>query len=671
MEIEIVTIKNTPVFSSPDNSPHWARVYGATFDKSEQRWLFPAFPPFIDNVLHDMQKVHKEIPLSEKAQAWVKEVGTYDSWRVIAENLSLPTRSYEHQLQGLAELLYNYRWILQWEMGTGKSKVVIDAINYLKCKTLILCPLIAQDNWEAEIKEHAGGELSTLILKGASREKKIALLDEYKNYDVLVTTFDTAKIHGTPRIFPKTVQTFQKAMRYPSSALTKILKRINNEKTQVQLAKDWINGKRPREIKEEIHEITGGKPQWLFDLPYDTITADESHRIARIQSMRTKICLQLSQKASRRWELSGTLTQGDPRHLFPQLKFLAPYLIPETWEKFDKTFLVKSPYNEHIVTGYRNLHILNARVDAISSEKKLEECVDLPERRFETLYFNLSPAQKRDYNTVVSTAKLEYGDGDPLEIANGAIKISKLLQICSGFVYVPQESSICDTCEHVRSCVTLAIRPGSSRCEKGPDAAGTERISLRYPDNPKLLVLKDKLEDLLISSKTIIWASFAQELDDIEELLIRQKWGYVRVDGSTTKHIKRLADKFETDDNCKVYLAQISTGIAITLNAAKYAIYYSRDWSLENRKQSLFRNFRIGQGKKTIVLDLCGRMSIEIQQLVALQSKADISKLLTSQLSCALCNQYRKCVDANISPWTTHCVLSTNMDKKIAKARTI
>jgi len=670
MEIEFILINKTPVFVSPNDSPHWSRVYGATFDKKGKRWLFPAFQPFMEKVLYDFVNVYNEIPLNEKAQKWVEDVGTYASWRERVDNLTLYTSSYDHQLQGTAELLFNHRWILQWEMGTGKSKVVIDAINYLKTKTLVLCPLIAQDNWEAEVEKHTGGELSTLVLKG-SRQRKIKLLNEFKNHDVLVATFDTARVHGTPHLFPKTMKVFQQAYRVPHTAFKKILKSINDEKIQAQLAHDWIKGKPPREVRDEIQHHIQGRPQWIFNLPYENIVADESHRIARIQSMRTKVCLQLSQKASRRWALSGTLTQGDPRHLYPQLKFLAPYIIPEDWKKFSDTFLVKSPRNDKIVIGYKNLHILNGRVESISSEKKLEECVELPERRFETVYFNLSGAQKKDYNNVVSTSTIECGGSDPLEIANGAIKISKLLQLCSGFVYVPVDDDTCDTCKHLRECVGLSIKAGSPRCKKTSAKVARDRISLKYPDNPKLNTLKELLQDSLNSSKVIIWASFEQELDDISALLEKQNYGYVRVDGSTTKYIKALADKFETDDSCQVYLAQISTGIAITLNAAKYTIYYSRDWSLENRKQSLFRNFRIGQDKKTIVYDLCARGSIESQQLAALQSKADTSKLLTSQLACALCNQYRKCLDENISPWTTHCVLSTNVSKKIARARTI
>jgi SNF2 family DNA or RNA helicase len=179
------------------------------------------------------------------------------------------------------------------------------------------------------------------------------------------------------------------------------------------------------------------------------------------------------------------------------------------------------------------------------------------------------------------------------------------------------------------------------------------------------------LKDLAHSSKVIIWACLEQELDSLEEMLVKDSWGYVRVDGNTTHRIKEMEENFNTNPDCRVYLAQISTGIAITLNAAKHTIYYSRDWSLENRQQSLFRNFRIGQTKKTVVYDICARGSLEVQQLNALQRKTDVSKLLTDHVDCALCNQYVECLKENITPWTAKCVLSTGVKKQIARARTL
>lgn len=671
MEIQLTRINDTPVFSVPGDDPHWNRVYGSTFDKRNTRWLFPAFPPFIDNVLQDFANVHSDIPLSSAAKNWVNDVGTLESWKAIADELNLPTKSYEHQLEGLAQVLHNYRWILNWEMGTGKSKVIIDALNYLKTPTLILCPRIAVDNWAKEIEVHSGGALTSIVVKGATRASKLKVLQSYENQDAVITTFDTARIYGTPQLLPKTVKVFGKYRIPPTPTLKKILRKINDSAVQERMAREWFQGRKLKDLDEEVNELVQGKRQWLWDLPYTMLVADESHRIKRIQSSTTKICLQLAQKAARRYALSGTLAQGDPRDLFPQLNFLGRYLIPENWREFCAKYLVYSPHNDKIVTGYKNLHVLNGRVERVSSVRKLTDCVDLPERTFETVYFSLSPAQKKDYNTIIETNRITRPDGTLMELANGAVKIGKLLQLCSGFLYIPEETKACDTCTRVMDCVQRNIKPGTPRCTN-PEADGFKPRSAKcYPQNPKLETLREMLKDLAASSKVIVWACLEQELDSIEEMLNKENWGYVRVDGETTHLIKHMEEKFATQDSCRVYLAQISTGIAITLNAATHTIYYSRDWSLENRQQSLFRNFRIGQKKKTIVYDLCARGSLEVQQLNALQRKSDVSKLLTDHVDCALCNRFVACTENNIAPWTERCVLSTGVAKKIARARTL
>jgi len=671
MEIELTRIRNTPVFSVLGSDPHWSRVYGATYDKQFARWLFPAFPPFIDNVLQDLSNVHADVPLSTEATQWVKELGDLDFWMKMVDGLNLPTKSYKHQSEGLAQLLYNYRWILNWEMGTGKSKVVIDALNYLKSTALILCPLIAADNWAKEIEQHSDGALTSTVIKGATRTKKLKLLQEYDEQNVIITTFETARVYGTPQLLPKTLKVFQRYRIPPNTTLKNILRTVNDTDVQARLATEWFQGRKLKELRDEVEELTRGKRQWLFELPYDTIVADESHRIKRIQSSTTKICLQLAQKATRRYALSGTLAQGDPRDLFPQLTFLAKYLVPENWKSFCTKYLVYSKYNDKIVTGYQNLHVLNARVDRVSSVRKLTECVDLPERKFETVYFTLSPAQRKDYNDIVETNKIKKPDGTMLELANGAVKIGKLLQLCSGFLYVPETTDVCDTCPRMITCVSESIQPGTPRCTNAAAAGFKARSALRYSQNPKLETIREMLKDLASSSKVIIWACLEQELDSLEEMLNKDSWGHVRVDGKTTHRIKEMEKKFNTDPQCRVYLAQISTGIAITLNAARHTIYYSRDWSLENRQQSLFRNFRIGQVKKTMVYDLCASGSLEVQQLSALQRKDNVSKLLTDHVDCALCNKYVYCTENNIAPWSTNCVLSTGVTKKIARARTL
>jgi len=674
MKIGLDFINHTPVFQMNDPTcfdSRWSRVYGATEDIKNERYLFPAFPPFIENVLHDLTKVHKSITLTENAQNWVNSLKSHSELLAQAQQRNFVTPSFSHQLEGYAEVVQNYRWILNWEMGTGKSKVIIDAIPEFEGKVLILCPRIATHNWVKEIKLHSGGLLSATRLTG-SRASKLKQLAESKDYDVLISSYDTARIYGIPKLFPKVIEFLRQYNRVPNPKFIKILKSINDEKEQIHCVQEWVaNRATPQEIAKYLQSKIRGEPQWLSDFPYITIVGDESHKVKRIQSARTKVCLQLSRKATRRYLLTGTLSQGDPRDLYPQLKFLAPYVTPENFTTFKSTFLVMSPHNDHIVVGFKNLHVLNKRVAEISSQKKLEECVDLPERRFESIEFELSPAQRRDYNYVVKEWAIERPDAPALEIQNGAIRVNKLLQLCSGFIYVPQDTGICNTCDKVEYCVSRRIQPGNSQCDLRHLIDKTAKEELRYSPNPKLQALESLLEGIVPSAKSIVWANYTAELDDIETLFKKNNWGYVRVDGSTTHKIKQMEERFQKDGQCRLYLGQISTGIAITLTAAKYTIYYSRSWKADDRDQSLGRAFRIGQNQKTVVYDICAAKTLEIQQLIALKNKKDVSQLLTEKINCTLCREYCRCVEDGTNPWSDTCVLSTKASRKIASVRTV
>src|SRR5690606_33504720 len=114
-------------------------------------------------------------------------------------------------------------------------------------------------------------------------------------------------------------------------------------------------------------------PAWLAHLPYKNIIADESPRIKHVQRRRTAYGLQLSARAQRRYLLTGTMSDGDPRSVYPQLQFLAPYLMPEDWTTFCKKYLVMAPHTKHVVVQYKNVDIINQRVSSVSSVKLLDE----------------------------------------------------------------------------------------------------------------------------------------------------------------------------------------------------------------------------------------------------------------------------------------------------------
>ena len=668
MEIAFDLLNKVPIFVSPDASAMWNRVFGATYNPKREKWLFPAFPPFKERVLHDLNKVHKAVCFSDDAQSWINANMSLEASEELVASLTLPVNNYEHQDHGLARVLYNHRYILQWGMGTGKTKVILDAVRILRCKTVVLCPLVAAENWISEGAKLTP-DLKIRAMTG-SRKKKLTFLQEADGADILVIPYDTAKLYGLPTLSAGATKAFNARLIHPTPTLKKAIARVNNPDTQLRLALEAANGRKTRDINLETLELTKDAPQWLTDIEYEMIVADESHRIKRIQSARTKACLKLATRAARRYLLSGTLDLGDPRNLYPQFKFLAKYLMPDDWRTFCGKYVEMAPWNKHIVKGFKNVHVLNKKLSEVSDKRTLDDCVDMPERIFKDIFFDLSPGQQRVYNDLVLGGFIERPDQEPYEVPNGAVKVNKLLQVSSGFVYVPKDTTVCDTCVHVQKCVEDSIVPGSSRCVVDVDI---ERETLRFADNPKLKILADLLEDIQSDQvpKVIVWAEYHEEMDAIERLLIKQKIGYVRVDGKTSKHIVKFGRRFQEDPECTVYLGQIKTGISVTLTEAAHMIYYARNWYLDDWLQSLDRNYRLGQTKRMVVYRLCARGTVEEQQIKALDMRQDISATLTKRVDCLTCSQYETCVEKEISPWTNDCILDRKMKRHITKVKPI
>jgi len=675
MKIELEYINKLPVFITKNPKTLGSKIFGASLDKSKEFWRYPAFPPFLDRVLHDLEEVYKHLDFSPEAQNYLDNQHTEEEWFDYARNVTLPGsyKSYQHQSEGLGRLLCNYRYILQWEMGTGKTKPVIDLAYLLRKKVLVLCPPVAIGTWLKEVEKHTDSTLSAVGMTG-TRKRKLKILNNCAQKDFLIVSYDTARRYGIPTVFGQARKlVLEKKQREEPISLTRALRMVNDPKKQTQLMDDWIKGREVKDIKEEVKDLTRDSYQWISQLTeFSIIVADESHRIKTIESQRTKVCMRLAAKFSRRYLLSGTLSLGDPRDLYPQLKFLAPYILPTQYDKFCRKHIAYAHQNKPIVVGYKKLDELNRLVSWVSDQKKLADCVDLPERTFVPLYFDLTQKQRKDYNEAITDMSITRYLHDPLEIQNNAICLSKLLQICSGFYYDTHKlTDICDDCPYLRQCIARGTQPGSSKCVYNKTQLTQQsREIVRYSPNPKLEFLNEFLDNLLNApnNKVIIWANFIAELDDIEKILQAKKLKYVRADGTNTSQMYLMESTFQTDPSCRIFLGQVSVGISITLTAAKYTIYYSRNWSLENWLQSQNRNYRIGQEEKTVVYILCGRHTVEIQQLSALRSKKDIASTLTQHINCLICSRYSKCLKEGIEPWSDDCILQKNVIKQPTRA---
>jgi len=564
------------------------KVFGATVDKQNGVILYPAFFPSGEECIRELCSPKFGLQLSDAAKqhmTFLSKVRTAHKNLVLPEDFTFVTPPYQHQIEGLVHIFYMYRAALFHEPGLGKTKVVIDLVRLLHKLNqtqvvLVLGPLVVIRNWGDQIDLHSGKQLRWGAVLGTPEDKvKVIQKAIDGELDILLVTYNAAKTYF----------------------------------------------------------------EYLNKVDYRTIVADESHYIKSWVSDRTQAAVSLSEKANRRIIMTGTPTLGNPLDLYGQFRFLGQFYMPEGYTKFKNSFVEYATTSRYLIKGYKNLPKLNKRVLPISHQRTKEQCLDLPNRIFINVLFDLTREQIVAYNELVDTFGLTLDSLQGLlmnlsvapptyEVPHIAVLLNKLSQIRSGFFIVNLDKlvEICDGCIHLNTCITDKIQPYTDRCKvakKLPEAQ-TLTTSVMYYDNAAKAALLELLYTLL-PFKCIIWCRFIHELNDIEQSLTDEKIKFIRVDGSVGSNIKERVDQFNDDIDTKVYLAQISTGVGVTLNAAKYMIFYNLDYSLGSYKQALDRNYRIGQTHDgVIVYHLLARKTIDSLILSLLQDKIDINNAL-------------------------------------------
>jgi len=490
----------TPVFLISGQSREFSRPFGATWDTDRHLWMYPAYYPVAKTVLADFKALdsHINLEFSDTASEYIRELEKTES-RYTANELpagfEFVTPPYAHQIQGLCHVFYMPRAALFYAPGLGKSKIAVDWMRLLrflgdKGLTIVMGPVVTVRNWGKEIDRHSGGQLKWGAVLGTKVQKtKIIERAAAGEFDALLVTYDTAK-------------------------------------NFIELL-----------VKE---------------VPYTRIVADEAHGIKSYEAARTKAAHELGQKATRKVIMTGTPTLGSPLDLYGQYKFLGEYFMPENYFHFKQKFLVASPYNKHVITGYKNLDVLNKRTQLLSLRKTKEECLDLPPQTFVDVEYELSRHQVVIYNQLVEQMGLDLelliaqlggvvSDALPSEtkLPHAAALLNKLMQVASGFLIKNhQVSNLCDVaevggCRHVVNCVAGGIEPYTKRCLVAPDKIPDTVTA--FEDNPKMDALEEILSSVLEdrANKIIIWCYYKAELDMVSARLEALKLSYVKVDGST------------------------------------------------------------------------------------------------------------------------------------------
>ena len=361
--------------------------------------------------------------------------------------------------------------------------------------------------------------------------------------------------------------------------------------------------KRKEKLKSLCHKkglkvaIINYEATWRMEKELNTykpnlIICDESQKIKNASASQSRTMHRLGSKASYKIILTGTPVQNSPMDVFSQWKFLDPKLFGVSFYAFKNRYAVMGGYYNHQIVRYKNMDELTSKAHSVAYRITKEEALDLPDQIFLNRYCELESSARKVYDTVVKESYAELMDGE-ITATNILTKLIRLSQISGG---------------HVKD-----------------DEGRIQVIS-----KSKLNELKDIMEEVIIDNKKklVVFARFIPEIESIMELAIEMGIKYSYITGEIkTEDRGEMRDRFQNDENIKLFIAQIQTaGLGITLTAADTAVFYSLDFNYANYSQAIARTHRIGQKNTCTYINLVAKDTVDEKIIKALENKESIAK---------------------------------------------
>ena len=303
------------------------------------------------------------------------------------------TKPYEHQLEALKRSWNKKEFAYFMEMGTGKSKVLIDNIAILYDRgginaAIIVAPKGVYRNWsEKEIPVHMPDHVETQIAVWNPAPNK-------KQKKELIDLFD------------------------PSPELKILVINIDafSTKKGVTFVEKFILG----------HNVV--------------MAVDESTTIKNPKAQRTKSLLKLSINCKYKRILTGFPVTQSPLDLYSQCAFLSNDLLGYTsfysfQNRYAKLFNRKMGQRSfRQVVGYQNLEELTEKLTSFSYRVLKKECLDLPDKIYQRREVSLTPEQMRIYKQLKDYAVAQLESKELVSVTTILTQILRLHQVVCGFV---------------------------------------------------------------------------------------------------------------------------------------------------------------------------------------------------------------------------------------------
>lgn len=383
-------------------SPLW----GAEWDPRRLVWKFPNTPWSVAHLMATLEEKTHSIgdklavdPLVTNTE--LQAVSIENQTKEILARSSSPIKvagsrftPWMHQYIGTRLVVALEAVYLAWEMGTGKTKALIDAILDLAhvaatgdpgfFPALLICPATVVEVWDREVPKHADCEYAISASRNKQVKKRVADAEAaWKNGErhklptFIVTNYESFMLDGSPFL------------------------------------------------------------EWAAEKWWGLLGLDEAHRLANPGAKTTRaITNKIAPKARKRVCLSGTPMRNDPLDLFSQCRILDPGIFGTTKTKFLDRYAILDFFGA--VVGINHKEELADRFSLVAHRVDKRKVLDLPPVVVTSRRFTLSDSAQAIYDELEKEMTVKVGSGE-ITAANAIVVLLRLQQITSGYAPVEEE----------------------------------------------------------------------------------------------------------------------------------------------------------------------------------------------------------------------------------------
>lgn len=478
----------------------------------------------------------------------LRNEGAKPEWvSAIAQNLPDGISSKDYQVAGALFLATARRAMLLDEQGTGKMTQTALTFSLYPdtLPALVICPKNVTYTWKRELAKFG---IESVVVDGAAAERR-------KQF----TEFGG----GTSQVLIISYGLMAKHSRVAGFGTIKL--------TEEQ-----------KQHKE------------LNDTLWQTVVADEGHRIKDPTTVQTRACWGVSEHAPYRWITTGTPIESNVLDFWALLHFIDPAEWPTKTKFLDMWVLVLPSFYGGIEIGGLNPQT-EAEFRSLTEWhwRRQLKSDDLPPVSYDLRFCELDSKSKTAYKNMKKQLMAELdsdGTFDTLFAANNMVKAGRLKQMASSTIVIDADDKI------------RMVEPST-----------------------KLDALEEAMEDYA-DLPSIYWFDNRDLLHMWEARLTKAGTEFVSVHGDVTgKDRDDAIQRFQAGLVDHILLTYGAGSEGTTLTRAPVAYRVQRPWSFLKDSQAPYRNLRIGSEihDKITYVDIVCKGTMEEEWLDRLEEKGE------------------------------------------------